>query len=118
MESKNKIIAEFMGYRYETGVSLSGSWSRYFKNGGTFEDSFPEAKYDTSWDWLMPVVEKIEAIPGAYVDIHREATKVKFCPKEISEWSHTAWNQESKITHVYTAVTKFIEWYNSQKDGK
>lgn len=54
----DRLIAEFMGYKYETGISLGGSWSRFF-NAENREDSFPHARYHESWDWLMPVVEKI-----------------------------------------------------------
>ena len=43
--NNNKLIAEFMGYVYE--------------------DDTPSVElppYHMSWDWLMPVVEKIEQV--------------------------------------------------------
>tara|TARA_R110000851_G_scaffold36378_5_gene94964 strand:- start:3059 stop:3364 length:306 start_codon:yes stop_codon:yes gene_type:complete len=56
---ENKLIAEFMGL---------GDGDKYFSP--TLEDAesvglgmhvYPdEMRYHTSWDWLMPVVEKIE----------------------------------------------------------
>ena len=42
----NKLIAEFMGYK--VGERRRG--------GGYMPEN--EMKYDTSWDWLMPVIQK------------------------------------------------------------
>jgi hypothetical protein len=44
MEKTNKLIAEFMDLR-STGLSI-------------YKPS--EYKYHTSWDWLIPVIEKIQ----------------------------------------------------------
>ena len=52
MINKNKLIAEFMGLKEHKG-------SYYFINK---EEWIPdvELEYHKSWDWLMPVIEKIE----------------------------------------------------------
>src|ERR1044072_3730139 len=57
----NKLMAEFMGFTV--------FHKRYPRNHGIgapeaeWKDMIVEkAKYHTSWDWLMPVVEKIEKI--------------------------------------------------------
>lgn len=55
---KNKIIAEFMGGILHTNGS-SGEWFKF--DGGIAHDT-SDLKYHSSWDWLMPVVEKIEQI--------------------------------------------------------
>ena len=46
----NKLIAEFMGIKSTNGL--------VFQDANTKE--FHAIKYHTSWDWLMPVVQKIE----------------------------------------------------------
>ena len=53
MEKDNKLIAEFMQKGSE-GFGL------YDYNGKHYK--LYELKYHTSWDWLMPVIEKIESL--------------------------------------------------------
>ena len=101
----NKLIAEFMGleiiYRpYSNGfVELSE----------TELCDVDDLKYHTSWDWLMPVVEKafcvacnkdMEGIMGA--DNHRQNI--------IDE--HLMFNKIG----TYEAVVEFIKWYNENKE--
>ncbi len=54
MEKNNKLIAEFMGCTHPFNEVTDATL--YKVSHGTFEAS--ELKYDTSWDWLMPVIEK------------------------------------------------------------
>jgi hypothetical protein len=122
MES-NKLIAEFMGVK-----PTMESPDVYSYNDGVFfmvrEDN-PEkvmeaiakyAKYHTSWDWLMPVVEKIEDIETIDVDILTNGTKIyewrsggEVIVNNCAEISFT-----NKIEHTYSAVVEFIKWYNEK----
>ena len=49
----NKLIAEFMGKPYKQEFLEKGV-------GGVFEEVvlYEDLQYHTSWDWLMPVIEK------------------------------------------------------------
>ena len=49
----NKLIAEFMGKPYKQEFLEKGV-------GGAFEEVvlYEDLQYHTSWDWLMPVIEK------------------------------------------------------------
>ena len=62
----NKIIAEFMGL--ETETFNSGIVNYYHQDIGeviaVFEEH--ELSYNVSWDWLMPVVIKIETDDEIY----------------------------------------------------
>src|SRR3990170_5342400 len=54
----NKMIAEFMGYTfYKNGTTIfpNGYWFHSHKK----TKSDDELEYSTSWDWIMPVAEKI-----------------------------------------------------------
>ena len=70
----NKLIAEFMGYIYEDDILVP-----------------EEPQYHTSWDWLIPVIEKIEQVNEGV-------------PQQML---HV--NLYSEIGEVYTAVVEFIK---------
>ena len=54
----NKLIAEFMGLSIKEGVCYYTDADDMFPMGIEVEE--PYLPYHTSWDWLMPVIEKIE----------------------------------------------------------
>ena len=85
--NNNKLIAEFM--ELPTEVSKAGLLNYYHReyNSGTWYEEH-ELSYHVSWDWLMPVVEKIYSI-DADVDFF----------KNIS------------LEDTYQAVIEFIESY-------
>jgi hypothetical protein len=71
-----------------------------------------DAKYESSWDWLMPVVEKIETIKI-------EGYNINFSIMDkTAHWTPAHWGglkaylSTSKIEAVYMAVVAFIEWWN------
>ena len=59
----NKLIAEFMGLVYRNGYNYTG----WYKSTTTEKFAYiicdtERLKYHSSWDWLMPVIEKIEGM--------------------------------------------------------
>lgn len=95
MES-NKLIAEFMEY----------------PDLGTKGD-FSYLQYHTSWDWLMPVVEKIEEDDEVDVNILLNGTRIFKWRTDMDIVNNVAQiSFDKKIEHVYDAVVEFIEWYN------
>ena len=84
MRENNKLIAEFMDLR-STGLSI-------------YKPS--EYKYHTSWDWLMPVIEKIQ-------DKHLENPELDY--QYIDEIRLAVPN----IQEVYYLVVKFIKDQNN-----
>ena len=58
----NKLIAEFMGDKFCTNFSVGmdfydEGWLR--KSNKSY---YSKLQYHNSWDWLMPVIDKIESI--------------------------------------------------------
>ena len=85
MKTDNTIIAAFMGLRIK------------------------HPKYDTDWNWLMPVVKKIESL-GYRVTIVRH-----ICRIDLTEESKLIISEDiKKIEAVYSACLEFIKWYNKQ----
>ncbi len=79
-------------------------------------------QYHTSWDWLMPVVEKIEIINH---DLY--SFEIVCCRSIITEFVNdnddllkctqkqiVRVTADTKIQSAWQAVTQFIKWYNSQ----
>ena len=101
----NKLIAEFIENDKQCKEAM-----KYFDNEefGTITFDTTGLKYHKSWDWLMPVVEKI--------------TLILKNPKKEYE---TQWRKlydyqsysffEGNIMSVYGGVVEFINWYNKQK---
>ena len=101
-QENNKIIAEFMGITpNEAGVYHVSKHKGY---------SLENLLYHTSWDWLMPVVEKIESILPCDSIITIE---YKDCRIPVNESGFDiVTNEETKIEAVYKAVVEFINQYN------
>lgn len=90
--NKNKLIAEFM--ELPTEVSKAGLLNYYHReyNSGTWYEEH-ELSYNVSWDWLMPVIEKIEQVNEGV-------------PHQLLYFSLF-----SSIDEAYQAVIEFIENY-------
>jgi hypothetical protein len=83
-EENNRMIAEFMGNPYEWCSSEMAWYDKKAMLVGT------ELKYHTSWDWLMPVVIKLND-------------------------EHNVGCMRFDIKNAYRATCKFIEWYNENR---
>lgn len=125
MEEYNKLIAKFMG---ETKYKDEEAWSitrhGYLTVHGDFKTKFraSELKYHKSWDWLMPVVEKIEEIAAdnstETIKYHRFCVDMSGCFCSITDNQEDVLISESdggtKLKSTFLAVVEFIEWYNKQ----
>lgn len=92
--NNNKLIAEFMGIKLtENGLA----WD-YINN--------PIPSYHTSWDWLMPVVQKIESLGYVFTIQGGKAEYGEMISKTQS------FIAEDKLSSTYKAVVEFIKQYN------
>ena len=106
----NKLIADFMGSKVTT--------NNYFVNGmyQTLKDE--ELKYNSDWNWLMEVVEKIESLTdinsnGCFMVLESIGFNAKFIFDDGTRILKDN-KGESKIEAVYNACIEFIKWYNEQ----
>ncbi|KYG76413.1 hypothetical protein AWW68_19395 [Roseivirga spongicola] len=125
----NRLIAEFMGAeRYAPNdfdihgcatLDVTEQEGKHFFNPS-------EMKYHSSWDWLMPVVEKIESINSikdqSTTDYFFQATNF------IQNYTASIMSRdnlliveaegEARIDASFNAVVEFIEWYNQDRSEK
>jgi len=101
IEEGNKLIAEFMGI-----VPIVETNGIVYKDTNTGHIML--IKYHSSWDWLMPVVEKIEKTTQCDIIIHA---------KNVVDASYNSQTQlyyaGSLLQNAWQAVVEFIEWYNN-----
>lgn len=128
-----EIIAEFMGFRFafERGHRI------YYVPGGedlkykAFKLPHVKFQYETSWEWLMPVVEKI----SRHVYDEQEEEDDGFGGKRVIKYTAfprtfgmlsmegkimvrfnraTLFEADTLIDATYQAVVDWIRWYNNQ----
>lgn len=117
MKTDNELIAEFdslMEWYVPKNTNYLPYWRR-IKGDVRYGHFRPyELKYDTSWDWLMPVVEKthetIETMERKYPD-----EKDIDDPTGWRAWNYRRPSLVTDITKTYRQVVDFIKWYNDQK---
>ena len=96
-QENNKLIAEFMGLVKSSYRNMY--WTEKAKEGFG-EGELVNLLYHTSWDWLMPVLEKIKNVGFAPDKMYNE--------KSID---YILTNNFSK-TNLYHAVVEFIKSHN------
>lgn len=134
MKENNKLVAEFMGGEIEDKrmKDFTFIFNNFYYTSYTLEPCFyggqgyldinekcnycdlSDMKFHKSWDWLMPVVEKIEdydiiasfQIEHPTIFIWSSSENSTFEDIEVNTFGKT------KIEAVYTAVIEFIKWYN------
>jgi len=113
ISENNKLIAEFMGWKERNlPVSFGGGeiWISQHKTS-TFCSKIGEEMFHESYDWLMPVVEKIKTL------VYKEDFKVKGSLGERIKCVQLYTNifltfKDCNIATTYKTVIEFIEWYN------
>ena len=91
-ETNNRLIAEFMGHTF-ADYDLGGL--HYLIDGNYVE--YNSLQYDASWDWLIPVVNKIEM-------------ECEGVPLQLLNC-----NLYSEIGEVYQAIVEFIKEHNDER---
>lgn len=112
----NRLIAEFMGIELFgkdkdfteallicSALDLNVNPLTHFEY--IQEDVYlDDMRFDSSWDWLIPVVEKIMSICFTEDQIETD--------EDLSSWFYGIRDQIPEIHTTYSAVVEFIKWYN------
>ena len=118
----NKLIAEFIGFVLNY-IDEEKTMPYYIHNEKYLSNppstillyKGEELQFHSSWDWLMPVVEKIESInitdENYYaVNIRYDECCIESCADDY--WIAHSLPNQSKLTSTYKATVEFIKWYN------
>ena len=114
----NKLIAEFMGLKPKMespDVYVFNDMPYFSVRENNPEDVMNAivkySKYDSDWNWLMPVVEKIESLGN---DILITSNYIQITYDKGEKFITIELEGNIKIFAVYNACIEFIKWYNEQ----
>lgn len=136
LENSNKLFAEFMGLKVISKKDFEHNAESFNVNEYNISEY---QRYNKEWNWLMPVVEKIETMSlllpekyktGFYKRENATTAEIGInilydAREEFKGWSADVrfvlggliWDGNekytSKIDATYKAVIAFIEWYNT-----
>jgi len=132
LEKNNDLIAEFMGLKKSDSL-CKGSFTfigEDIKNaglpfiGGIMGNCMDELPFNSSWDWLMPVLDRIEKkanfetklefFVGSYLK-NAKFVKLTIFSEANIVYEYEGIGYSTKIDAVYMAVVGFIKWYNQNK---
>lgn len=100
----NNLINEFLGLKGIEGITI---------NPPVISNGHPVyLSYNNSWDWLMPVVQKIN-------DIAKDSTIIQetvLGSATYMYWAHGDVYVCGSPSDILNEVVKFIKWYNENKE--
>ena len=103
MKENNKLIAEFMGMTTSDNDESMMIFKTLQGNDIMYIDKL---KYHESWDWLMPVVNKIRSMDSTY-----EVEEVgKY------DWDNEISHYEFDLDLTYESVVEFINQLNNNNN--
>jgi len=116
-QENNKMIAEFMRWDIKSLTTIPPNL--HLSNLQLDNGDIMELKFHESWDWLMPVVEKINNILD---DDDEFVYSVNIHPSKVTIYYENydrifVSNEHGSTTRemLYLAVVKFIEKYNKNQ---
>ena len=129
----NELIAKFLDWKEKwpdddyIAYYLPKFWAGEFCITQDFDSLEPfQMLFHSSWDWLMPVIEKIDTIEdslngkfGVYISSNRctiQSTKLFMSDSNKRYYSQTY--ADTKFEATYKVVVKFIKWYNKYKENE
>ena len=109
-QENNRLIAKFMGMTY--GDLNDDSVMIQMTPKGNEVVPIELMEYHTSWDWLMPVVEKIEREYMYAVQPCWEHCIIDKAGENTEDFERIEVDSCDKLSATYGAVVEFIKWYN------
>ena len=126
--SGSALIADFLGWeKYEDGTTYKfpNLYPNHNiddkENTGWVSEQISNAEFHTRWDWLMPVVEKIEKEFTVkiirYSDELSNVCEIETTddePLQITYIFGYDYDGITKINVVFDAIVDFVKWWNAR----
>jgi hypothetical protein len=110
----NELIAGFHGWTHIPTPKGKGKGYWNFPEDRKAQWNSDAFQYHKSWDWLMPVVQKIKEITPE-IRIPRDLDSLRDGTHGSEPYFDVvAMPICTPINEIYEAVVKFIKWYNSR----
>lgn len=116
----NRLIAIWMGAKIGNPVGRTEvliNVPDFYSDRTTSTHATKDLQYHKRWDWLMSVVDKIEAIhhvyEGDYINVRISQGYVQIEGTRTRIFRNTS-IEGSKIRATWLAIVDFIKWYNSK----
>jgi hypothetical protein len=113
----NKNIATFMGGVFKTDLPYTftkSGWVNTPANDSKEIAQDYDLIYHSNWEWLMPVVDKIQSLRNKCNNVKLEYGLTLI--NAIETWFKYTHKRISKKEAVWLACVEFIEWYNKQEN--
>jgi hypothetical protein len=104
----NVLIAEFMEWPTIEGQDLTfiTPHLNYTSEKTVMTYTALDMKFDSSWEWLMPVVEKIESLGYDFTIAGKTARTLEQPCVSVGD---------TKLLAVFYKVVEFLQWYRTNK---
>lgn len=129
IKSSNKLIAEFMeATSYKHGIFDAVNFPEKTEEGFKSYDLI-YLKYNSSWDWLMPCIDKIERLYETETSLPMFEINSHYCKFALTyphkykvfiagcyRSSPEEIKANSKIEAAWMVAVEFIKYYNKQNN--
>lgn len=112
----NSLIANFMGWKFKSNSRITNpiDSSAFYQHKDFRGFYLRDMQYHQSWDWLMPVVIKLQEIAGQYsLGKINNMFGLDFKSDNIEK----CFIGTPNINEVYESVIDFIIFYNEQTNN-
>jgi hypothetical protein len=141
----NKLLAEFMGFKLQQDPNERWFGQYFTTPNNVWVNRIELLHFDTDWNWLMEVVEKIESlgssevmdrkiysrfeIYGNHIQLdwrrnNQDLLRLEVCQKQMLTHKGYSYQEYKRIDieknttrmkALYIACVEFVQWYNKQK---
>lgn len=120
---ENFLLAEFMGWEYKHNSFLNikkDDLSAFYQHPDFRSCYLKDMQYHKSWDWLMPVLCKIDNCKSDTKKWTKISTSISnnktliLVSGSVNNIIISRNEDHSKLLKTYYACVDFVKWYNQQ----